>query len=308
MSFRSWLLITASGLVALTLAWFSWVMFSTYQQNHANERNDAAQHYASATDKGVNSCRAVMDESGVFDWLACVVENVSADGGVKQAEYDLKAQQDMAVWALGMLIVTLWLSAITLVGVVFVGWTLGATKATTKAAIDANKALKLAQRPWLTVEIAHKGDIELTERGFTEDGKLLGEVWLVIKNSGGASTVVTAIYRRWTVCNRPVAFPEPVPPGGKCPSGGKRKYGAVPISGGGISGPIKTRYADGFNPSLLAEGSAVFFDGYVEFQDLDGNKYVSGFCITFNHSRFHAAWPHRNPEKYHYHYQLEQVA
>jgi len=68
-----------------------------------------------------------MYESGLFDWLACLAEGLSANGGVKQAEYDVKARQDMAAWAFGMLIVNVWLAVITFLGVVFVWRILKAT-------------------------------------------------------------------------------------------------------------------------------------------------------------------------------------
>lgn len=158
MSFRSRLYITALGIalfVIAALAWASWDIFSTYKQGHADERNNATQYEASASKQGPETCRPIMDERGVFDWLACLAESVGVDGSVKQAEYDLKAQQDMAVWALGMLIVTIWLSVITLVGVLFVGWTLRETRRAVKAADDAVKVTReigIAQiSPYLSI-------------------------------------------------------------------------------------------------------------------------------------------------------------
>lgn len=115
----------------------SWDKFSAYQRDKANERETAAEYYTATAQQGPDSCRSIVVETGIFDWLTCLANNISTDGSVKQAEYDLKAQQDMAVWALGMLIVTLWLSAITLIGVLFVGWTLRETRKAVRAADDA---------------------------------------------------------------------------------------------------------------------------------------------------------------------------
>src|SRR6056297_3030264 len=125
MSKRNWVVAASLGLIVFCAAlWYSWDRFSTYQQNQANERAAAAEYQADTAQHSPASCRAIMDESGFFDWFTCLANNVSANGGVKQAEYDLKAQQDMSAWALGMLIATVWLTVITLLGVFFVWRTL----------------------------------------------------------------------------------------------------------------------------------------------------------------------------------------
>jgi len=146
MSIRTWLYVAAIGIgltVFFTLSWASWSAFSAYQQGHANERQTAAQYHSNATQHSPASCRAIMDESGLIGWLTCLADNVSADGGVKQAEYDLNAQQDMAAWAFGMLIATIWLTIITLFGVFFVWRTLVATQ---EMARGAQQSFSLAER------------------------------------------------------------------------------------------------------------------------------------------------------------------
>lgn len=188
MFIRTWLFIAAFGIVLVVisaLAWASWDIFSTYKQGHADERNNATQYETSASEQGPESCGVVMHEIGVFGWLACLAESVSVDGGVKQAEYDLKAQQDMAAWAFGMLIVTVWLSVITLVGVLFVGWTLRETRRAVKAADDAVKVTRdmgeAQTRAYLHAEFVKIG----TEAFSGEDGsniKFVAEIQVI--NSG----------------------------------------------------------------------------------------------------------------------------
>jgi len=107
---------------------FSLDSFSRYQQYQASQRVDAAAYRAGTANQGPESCRSIVSDEGLIDWFTCVVQVVTADGGAKQAEYDLKAQQDMAAWAFGMLIVTVWLTVITLLGVLFVWRTLKATQ------------------------------------------------------------------------------------------------------------------------------------------------------------------------------------
>lgn len=139
MSFRTGLYVFASGLIALVLFILSVGFVLEYKKRHAYERNDASQYHANATQHSVSACGAVMDESGVVDWLVCLAENVSADGGVKHAEYDLKAQQDMAEWAFGMLLATIWVAVITLFGVIFVWRTLIATRETVEVTKESSR-------------------------------------------------------------------------------------------------------------------------------------------------------------------------
>lgn len=131
MSKRSWIITFASGLallVALTLLFASWFAFSTYQGNQAIQREEAASYQAENASASVSTCNAAMSERGFIDWLSCLIEHVSADGDAKQSQYDLQAQQDMAAWAFGMLIVTIWIAVITFLGVLFVWRTLIATR------------------------------------------------------------------------------------------------------------------------------------------------------------------------------------
>lgn len=107
---------------------YSWDVFSGYQQNHASQRQEASEYQASTAGHSPSACRPIIAEDGVFAWITCLFDNISTDGGAKQSEYELQAQQDMAAWAFGMLIVTLWLTVVTLLGVFFVWQTLKATQ------------------------------------------------------------------------------------------------------------------------------------------------------------------------------------
>ncbi|MCM2561463.1 hypothetical protein M8756_05865 [Lutimaribacter sp. EGI FJ00015] len=138
---RSWIISVTLGLaVFISGLWFSWSVFSAYQQRHADERATAAQYYSDTTQHGPRACRSIVAETGVLDWLTCLADNISADGSVKQSEYDLKAQQDMAAWAFGMLVATVWLTVITLFGVFFVWRTLLATQAMARDAREIGEA------------------------------------------------------------------------------------------------------------------------------------------------------------------------
>lgn len=149
-------------LMALALGSVNLVL--KYQASQSNDRDNAREYYQANAHQGPYSCRAVMVESGVLDWLSCLVEAVSAESGEQQAYYDLKAQQDMAAWAFGMLIVTIWLAVITLIGVGFVWKTLVVTQ---NAGAEAIAAVHGVERAWLTVKSA---EIKFYGNIGTEDG------------------------------------------------------------------------------------------------------------------------------------------
>ena len=150
-----WIVTATLGLIVLVAGvWFSWLEFSAYQQRHSYERASAAEYYANATEHGPGACRAIVGETGLIDWLTCLADNVGTDSSVKQAEYDLKAQQDMAAWAFGMLIATVWLTLITLFGVFFVWRTLVATQ---KMSLDTREIGEAQARAYLHVDFIQVG-------------------------------------------------------------------------------------------------------------------------------------------------------
>jgi len=153
MPFRAWMFAVTIGLaVILGALWLSIDAVLVYKQDRTNEGIAAAEYEAQASQHSPNACRAVMAESGIFDWLTCLTNNVSVDGGVKQSEYDLKAQQDMAVWALGMLIVTVWIAIITFLGVFFVWRTLLATQ---EMAREATRISEAQTRGYIALVAGH---------------------------------------------------------------------------------------------------------------------------------------------------------
>ena len=139
----------------LTAFWYSLSKLVQYQEGHSNERAAAAQYYSDTAQHGPSSCRTVVEEDGLIAWLTCLADNVSTDGSVKHAEYDLKAQQDMAVWAFGMLIATIWLTVITLLGVYFVWRTLVATQNMARDARDIGEAQVRAYLTPTLVEVSY---------------------------------------------------------------------------------------------------------------------------------------------------------
>ncbi|MGC1502870.1 MAG: hypothetical protein WA782_01895 [Sulfitobacter sp.] len=184
-----WIIAATLGLaVVFSGFWYSWGLFSAYQENHSDERASAAQYYSDATQHGPDACRTVMDEEGLIDWLTCLADNIGADGGVKQSEYDLKAQQDMAAWAFGMLIVTVWLALITLFGVFFVWRTL---KVTRDMARDTREIGQKQARAYLFVQL---GQVEVSVVANKDGSNLVVNIATVIANSGNSPAYSPIVY------------------------------------------------------------------------------------------------------------------
>ncbi|MGX0977642.1 uncharacterized protein YneF (UPF0154 family) [Roseovarius sp. MBR-51] len=161
----------------------------TYQESQAIERVAASQYQAEAAENNSAACRAILDEAGFIDWLTCLADNISTEGSIKQAEYDLKAQQDMSAWAFGMLIVTVWLTVITLLGVFFVWKTLKATQAMAK---DTARIGEAQVRAYLNVEAVE----------YYRDDDGTNKVEILITNSGQspARAAVAEVHTDLVIC------------------------------------------------------------------------------------------------------------
>lgn len=288
-----WRALVKTGLVLAFIAvilgsgYYSWHYFSSYQKRHANERVSASEYEAATTQKSPDTCLPIMAESGMVAWFTCLADAVSADGNAKKADYDLNAQQDMAEWALGMFIVTVWLTVITLVGVYFVWHTLKATRDMARIELE----------PFLTVEV-EPFEGELRKGGFFDkDGKPVTELWFRLKNGGKSAVVLERACRKWAVCPGGT-YPDPVPYAS--PSDGENvKDCNIPIGGGSESAPIRCMLEFSKGIENWTDGN-VYFHGFLRCVDLNGDTYVHGFCILYKVERFHLVWPPKNPERYNY--------
>lgn len=127
--FRSyWIIAATLGLAIIIAGLWSWNIFSGYQSDNTEKYQETANDEISSAEHGPISHVSVMLKEGFFIWLPGFHDTDRSDNEAKRAQYDLKAQQDMSAWALGMFIVTIWLTGITLLGVIFVWRTLVATR------------------------------------------------------------------------------------------------------------------------------------------------------------------------------------
>lgn len=89
-----------------------------YQEEHADQRDEAAKYEARASKEGVETwCLEVARPKSRH----CVTKNLVADGGTKYAEHDLEAQQDMAEWAYALFLSSIAGIVISGLGLGFVG-------------------------------------------------------------------------------------------------------------------------------------------------------------------------------------------
>ena len=134
-----------SVLIAVAVAFFGLVIWAGYRQDHSDEREYAARD---DREQAIASCVGSME--GVAD-PACVSEAIDAQYHKQHEAADLRAQQEMAEWALLMLFATT-------AGVVYVALTLETTRQANKAAWAAVKATedigKKQVRAYLGIESA----------------------------------------------------------------------------------------------------------------------------------------------------------
>lgn len=152
-----WIAAVALG---LTLAFTGLATYQIleYQREQAEQRQ-------SATETNARNAGDCFGELQLLSVPICLYQLLQADAESERAEYDLQAQQDMAVWAFAMLWTSLASVFITGIGVVYVARTLSEAKATTAAAIKAanaadetvaetRKIRELETRPWLLFDPA----------------------------------------------------------------------------------------------------------------------------------------------------------
>lgn len=114
----------------------------------------------------------------------CLVEQRAAARQAQQAEQDLNAQRNMALWAMWLLIVSIVTTVVTVWALWYVRGTLVLTREAvedtgdaTKAMIRQNEISEAAQRPWLKVEA-------VVSRAELQGGTLILQAKIKVTNIG----------------------------------------------------------------------------------------------------------------------------
>ncbi len=155
------------GAIALTFAAgaiAAAITFLGYQHQHAEERQQAAANHTPDTRQQIETSCTRLGAGSRTEALSCVTEIPDANSGDSYTKYDLKAQQDMAEWALAMFIATLFGLGISGVGLWYVREALLLNRDATEHAANAAKLAREAndqarsqfvaeRRPWLSYEV-----------------------------------------------------------------------------------------------------------------------------------------------------------
>ena len=137
MSIRNW--ITVSAVVtaiafAVAFAGGAWLL-SNYKQYQAEQRQDASRYSGQAAEQIKNDPCVRM--GGIVDGVRCFLQEAHAQREDQRAKYHLEAQQDMAAWTLGMLVISFVGLIATIFGAVLLSLSLVYSARATKAAADA---------------------------------------------------------------------------------------------------------------------------------------------------------------------------
>jgi hypothetical protein len=249
----------------------------------ANKRYEAEKAAQDATQKHQNDC--LEGEVFTFNLKECFRSTIRPTREEERAEQDLNAQREMANWAEGMLWASLVSVIVTVVGVFYVALTLRETR---KAATEAASAYAVDRRAYV---ILTPPDIVTPPCSIWPEVPALT---CTVKNAGRGPATIVSICRKWEA--RPANnWPAPI---------SDNKYTvaiSMPVGPNGETPPIFSR-TDQIRCPINCD-DWIFFLGYVEFIEENGEKYRSGFCYVARPDikgiGFHVAFI-PNKEKYWY--------
>jgi hypothetical protein len=147
---RHWLRYVVVVAIALAAFWgvlWGGILLRSYQIEHANERVDAA-HYKHDSANGVVVECLDKREPTFSEGIICLAEAIEANREAKRSQYDLKAQQEMAEWAFGMLLVSFGGLLLTGFGVIYV---VRAFRVATEANVLTRLALIEENRAYISI-------------------------------------------------------------------------------------------------------------------------------------------------------------
>lgn len=160
---RDWRVYGAIAGVIIAAGLSGWWLWE-YKQDQAQQRQEAARDDAEgAEQQWYYSCFQL---SGIVDRVSCIASQISRESPDKTAQHDLNAQQDMATWALGVFITSIFSVFLTTAGVILIWRTLYYTKdaaESTRIAAEASKAAveesrKATEAAAKSVDVALEGN------------------------------------------------------------------------------------------------------------------------------------------------------
>jgi hypothetical protein len=172
------------------LAFLGSIYLWNYKQEHARQRQHASTNQSEQVHEQRQSTCVDVAKKHSF---SCLTYGSPAEPSEQYTEYDLRAQQDMAEWALAMVLVSALGVIVTLAATAYVALTLDATRAAVIIAEQANKTAReigeAQVRAYLTPANPALG-IKDQAAGFDD---LLPVIKFQIKNTGNSPAFMTQV-------------------------------------------------------------------------------------------------------------------
>ena len=112
MSRGYWVAGIALGLIISLTIWYGWNSVRIYQIEKAEQRQSVARTEA----RNIHECFSSIEMPA---FITCLYEVTQSDPDAERSDYDLQAQQEMAVWAYAMLLSSIAVIVITSIAAVF---------------------------------------------------------------------------------------------------------------------------------------------------------------------------------------------
>jgi hypothetical protein len=135
----------ASGLIATLLfvgliafAMWSFKSIEEYQKANSDNRQEISSYKQETGEQYAKAC--LEEDRAVSAWAYCIVNSIDASRNAQRSNYDLKAQQEMAVWAYSLLLLTIGGFVISVVGLAALFLSLAQTRTAIKDTRDIGEA------------------------------------------------------------------------------------------------------------------------------------------------------------------------
>ena len=230
------------------IAFCLWAYFSiqSYSTEYAQYREGQAEQESSdSEEQHQTTCRIIP----LSLTIECIENSAPSNQQANYAYEDLQAQQDMSVWAYGMLLVSVAMLVVTAAGVIYVALTLKATN----VANSINKKIAEAEDPRLRISLYNQ-----------EGSARPSRMW--IENIGRSAANVTGTKRLWVFSDEP---PKPLETPGE-------QDGLV----GWVHGK-PTDIASLFrpNPERDKANPMAYIYGWLRYENASKDEWVQYFCL-----------------------------
>jgi hypothetical protein len=162
--FGPWFVKTGLLAVAIVIAWTVYSVVTTSSQNRQYADQNTAQIRSEAEEYVSHRCPGL---DGIIK-KNCLADAEKTAHNQEQAEADLYAQRQMAVWAFAVGVSGLISVPVSLAGIFFVWRSLRLTRNALDAALSANTIAQVQNRPWIDLTIKPNGQIH-----FSSDSRMV---------------------------------------------------------------------------------------------------------------------------------------